>query len=269
MDIDITFTGLDIHTTVIVVILFLILIGILLFVQGRRVIDYGTQITYFQKRQKIIRKGWGFILTALMLGIIAVSIGQFGEDVIYQIYPPSPTITQTPTVTLTPTISPTPTLTLTPTLTITPAISSTPSIAEEIKEEFTGLVTPNYEALFSPLVFAFSIDDGYQPVEPGYEFSPPFPELFAAFSFDQMRPGSQWTAIWLNPNQEIICYETSEWGGYTGGYGFTQCELAPAEWIPGEYVVQFFLGDTWKTSGRFSVLSDVVGEPTATETPEP
>ena len=256
MDISITFTELDIHTTVITVIFFLILTGIIILVQGRRIISYGTQITYYQKRRKIVQRGWYFILLALIIGIVALAIGQYGEDMIYRVYPPSPTTTLTSTITLTPTITTTPTLTLTPTLTITPAISSTPSLSEEIMSEFSGVTTPNYEALFSPLVFAFSIDDGYQPIDPGYEFEPPIREIFASFSFDQMRPGSQWTAVWINPDREIIFYETSAWGEYTGGYGYSQCELREDEWILGEYEVQFFLGETWKTSGRFVVSSD-------------
>ena len=269
MDISITFNGLDIHTTIVVAVIFLIIIGIILFTQGKKVVDYGTQITYFQKRKVIIQRGWFFILVALFLGVVAVFLGQFGEDIIYQIYPPSPTITQTPTITLTPTISPTPTLTLTPTLTITPAISSTPSLSEEILSEFSAVITPNYDALFSPLVFAFAIDEGYQPVNPAYEFTAPISEMFAAFSFDQMQPGSQWTAVWLNPNREVICYETSEWGGYTGGYGYAQCELSPNQWVPGTYEVQIFLGEDWKTSGRFSVLSDEIETPVVETTPEP
>jgi len=273
MDISITFTELDIHTTVIAVIFFIILTGILILIHGRRIIRYGTQITYYQKRRKIVQRGWIFILLALVFGIIAAVIGQYGEEMIYRVYPPSQTTTLTPTITVTPTITAIPTFTLTPSLTITPAISSTPSLSNEILSEFSGVITPNYEALFSPLVFAFSIDEGFQPVEPGYEFEQPIREIFASFSFDQMRPRSQWTAIWINPDREIICHETSSWGEYTGGYGYSQCELSEDEWIIGEYEVQFFLGETWKTSGRFVVNSyDEMGEDQldeVTDTPSP
>lgn len=273
MDISFTFTELDIHTTVIAVIFFLILTGIIILVQGRRIIRYGTQITYYQKRRKIVQRGWYFILLALIFGIVALAIGQYGEDMIYRVYPPSPTTTLTPTITLTPTRTTVPTLTLTPTLTIAPAISSTPSLSGKILSEFSGVTTPNYDALFSPLVFAFSIDQGFQPVDPGYEFYPPIREIFASFSFDQMRPGSQWTAVWINPDREIIFYETSAWGEYTGGYGYSKCELSEDEWILGEYEVQFFLGETWKTSGRFVVSSnDEIGEEQLdgpTDTPSP
>ena len=254
MDISITFTQLDIHTTVVAAIFFLIVVGAIILVQGRRIIGYGTQITYYKKRRKIVQRGWYFILLALIIGLLAVAIGKYGEDAIYRVYPPSPTTTLTPTITLTPTSTTVPTLTFTPTLTITPAISSTPSLSEKILSEFSGETTPNYDALFSPLIFAFSVDSGFQPVDPGYEFYSPEQEIFASFSFDQMRPGSQWTAVWINPDREIICYETSAWGEYTGGYGYSKCELSGGEWIAGDYEVQFFLGETWKTSGRFTVI---------------
>ena len=88
MDISITFTELDIHTTVVAIILFLIVTGVIVFIQGRRIISYGTQITYYKKRRKIVQRGWYFIMAAFLFGIIAVALGQFGEDIIYNVYPP-------------------------------------------------------------------------------------------------------------------------------------------------------------------------------------
>jgi len=98
-----------------------------------------------------------------------------------------------------------------------------------------------------------------------------------------MTTNSQWTALWFRDG-ELVCFESFPWNGGSGGFGFTECTLPPSEWLPGEYEVQIFVGETWKVSGYFTVTgtpptstptlttvptntSEPIESPTATTTP--
>jgi hypothetical protein len=49
-------------------------------------------------------------------------------------------------------------------------------------------------------------------------------EMWACFSYNNMFPGVQWTALWYR-NGELVHYETVPWDGTTGGLGYS-------EWAP-------------------------------------
>jgi hypothetical protein len=142
---------------------------------------------------------------------------------------------------------------LTPSITPTVSITPTPSIPIAIGTRFTSLVTPNPDAIFSPMKFAREIK-GNQPVNPAVEFAPPVGHLYATFTYDKVVSGVQWTALWYRVgDHELLCFETKPWDGGTGGYGYSDCEPAPEKWLAGEYEVQLFIGMTWKVSSRFTV----------------
>ena len=82
---------------------------ILSLILGIRSFRAGRQLMYFRKRRERMVRGWRMILTALFLAAAAVALNRFAEPVLYQVFPPSPTVTLTPTVTLSPTITLTPT----------------------------------------------------------------------------------------------------------------------------------------------------------------
>ncbi|MDP3185938.1 MAG: hypothetical protein Q8M58_11740, partial [Anaerolineales bacterium] len=96
---------------------------------------------------------------------------------------------------------------------------------------------------------------------PSTVFQNPVRHMYAAFTYDQMVPGAQWTALWYRDGK-LVHFETKPWDGAVGGYGFTDWNPPPVEWLPGTYVVQIFVGVDWKVVGQFIVQ----GEP-STSTP--
>jgi hypothetical protein len=263
--------NLDTHTAIKTVLALVILGGIILFILGVRSIRSGARLTFFRKRRDRMVAGWRMIAVAVLLGAIAYGWQRFAEPTVDRIYPPTPTVTLTTTITPTPTISVTPTLTLTPTITNTPSITNTPGLPAEIATQITSVITPNPDAIFSPLNFSTKINEQNQAVDPVVTFANPVGHLYATFSFDKLTNGAQWTALWLR--EGVIVYsESYPWNGGSGGYGYTDWYPASDAWLPGNYEVQIFLGTEWMQSGQFSVTgqpptSTITTSPTPTATP--
>lgn len=91
--------------------------------------------------------------------------------------------------------------------------------------------------------------------------------MCAVFSYANMTPGAQWTALWYRDGK-LVHYETIPWDGETGGYGFADWEAPPSEWLPGDYEVQIFVGLEHKVVGRFAVQGDAP-TPISTLSPTP
>jgi type VI secretion system secreted protein VgrG len=130
-------------------------------------------------------------------------------------------------------------------------------------------VTPSGDAVFSPLTFATGYDAAYNPLGASEQFTNPVGHLYALFSYDQMINGVQWTALWYRDG-ELVYFETLEWDGGTGGYGFSDWNPEPEEWLPGFYQVVIFVGLDAKISGDFEVVglpATVTPTPTITHTP--
>ena len=89
--------------------------------------------------------------------------------------------------------------------------------------------------------------------------------MCAVFTYDQMTPDAQWTALWYRDGK-LVHYETIPWDGQVGGYGFTDWEAPAWEFLPGTYQVQIFVGLEWKVVGEFLLQGDAPTQP-ATETP--
>jgi type VI secretion system secreted protein VgrG len=208
------------------------------------------------------------IFVSILFAAGAVFSGRYIEPIAYQYFPPSATPSLTPTITLTPSITLTPTITLTPSITNTPAVTdtptptSTPFIPPAIEASFASVVTPNPDAIFSPLQFAQSIDNSYQPINPSTQFTNPLRRMYAIFSYDKMTPGVQWTALWLRDG-ELVHYESKPWDGELGGYGYTDWQPSPDKWLPGNYQVIIFVGTEWKVVGTFTLSGQ---PPTASPT---
>jgi hypothetical protein len=91
--------------------------------------------------------------------------------------------------------------------------------------------------------------------------------MCAVFTYDQMTPGAQWTALWLRDGK-LVHYETIPWDGELGGYGFTEWEAPASEWQPGVYDVQIFVGLEYKVVGQFILQGDApTALPTVSLTP--
>ncbi len=212
------------------------------------------------------------VFFAALLGGMAFMLNRYAEPVIYQVFPPSPTVTQTATVTETATVTMSPTVTLTPSITPTTSITPTPFIPTELYLQFTATVTANPNAVFSKPQFSREINEkNFQPVEPAIEFANPITKLYATFSFDKMNTGAQWTAMWIRlSDKKAICVESEPWKGGTGGYGYSLCQPAQDQWLPGDYEFNMFTGTIYKITARFKVTgAPPTVPPTVTLTPTP
>ena len=267
--------SLDIHTGILTAVLLLSLLVIIFIWSGIRSISSGRRLPFFRMRRQRILRGWRLFFLAIVFIILALLLQTQAEPLIYSYFPPTVTVTLTPTITITPTISLTPTITLSPTITPTPSVSDTPTITPTpymplaVEARFSSTITPNPDAVFSTISFTDGLDDEFRPLRPGETFENPIGHMYALFSYDGMVTGSQWTALWYR-NGELVHYETLPWDGQTGGFGYTDWNPDPSEWLPGEYEVQIFIGLLWKQSGLFTVTGEPpTPAPTNTLTPSP
>ena len=179
--------NLDLQTTIRVIFILALLGVALSLLLGIQSIRSGSRLYYFKKRRDLMVRGWRLIVMSFVFIGVAYVVQNYAEPVAYEFFPPSPTPTVTPTNTLSPTVTLTPSITWTPSITPTPAISNTPQIPSEIQSEFSAFITPNPEAVFSPVQFALSIDEEKQPIEPSDLFINPIEgAIYATFSYDKM-----------------------------------------------------------------------------------
>lgn len=270
--------SLDIHTAVQTALVISILAILLSIWQGIASIRKARTLPFFRMRREEMVRGWRLLLLwAPGMALLAYILNSHAEPLIYRFYPPTPTSPPTATITLTPTISLTPTITVSPTITLTPAVSDTPTVTSTphmplaVEMQFESTITPNPEAVFSPLTFTDGLDDQYRPLKPGSVFQNPIAHMYAVFSYDGMVVGSQWTALWYREG-ELVHFETIPWNGGSGGLGYTDWEPDPSEWLPTEYEVQIFVGTEWKRSERFMVEGEPPTpqpSPTPSSTPTP
>src|SRR5687768_10091243 len=267
---------MDIRAGIIAAVVLSVLGAIFILRSGIRALQSARRLTFYRIKQQRQRSGW----ITLLVGILVLSCGAwlsvFGEPVAYRYFPPSPTITLTPTITLVPTITLSPTITLVPTITDTPSITDTatitptPFIPPVIEALFESVVTPNPNAVISPLQFTLNCEN-FNEFTASTVFQNPITYMCAVFTYDQMTPGAQWTALWYHEG-DLVHYETIPWNGETGGFGFTEWEAPASEWLPGTYQVQIFVGLEWKVVGEFLLQGDApTSVPTATPslTPTP
>lgn len=263
---------MDIRAGIITIIILTVLFALLLLRTGIRSIQSARKLTFYRLRQQRMSGGWRMLATGALLMLFAAWLGRFGEPVAYRYFPPSPTPSLTPTITLVPTITLSPTITLTPTITDTPSVTDTPTITSTpyippaIEALFNGVVTPNPDAVFSPLQFS-TVYDNFECVAPSTTFVNPIRSMTACFSYNNMSPGVQWTAMWYRDG-ELVHYETLPWDGTTGGLGYSEWAPPPESWQPGNYTVQIFVGLDWKVVGQF-VVSGEPPTPVPSITPSP
>jgi hypothetical protein len=268
---------MDIRAGVITSVILAILIGILSMRSGLRLIQSARRLTFYRLRRQRNRSGWRLFILGIFLLALSIWLGRFGEPIAYQYFPPSPTISLTPTITPIPSITLTPTITLSPTITNTPSVTdtptptSTPFVPPAIEALFSGVVTPNPDAVFSPLQFS-TVYENYECVVPATVFINPVRSMTACFSYNNMQDGVQWTAIWYRDG-ELVHFETLPWDGGTGGIGFSEWNPSPEEWLPGTYTIVLFVGLERQTSGQFIVNGEAPTpaptlSPTLTLTPE-
>ncbi len=252
--------NIDIDTTF-KVILVLLAIGIITSISlALKSLKAARNLPFYRKRQDLVEYGWRLIFFSLLMAGVGFLFYRFGEPVAYRYFPPSPTVTRTPTTTLTPTITQTLENTLTPTITQTLAQTYTPMLPAVVQTEIKTPIGVEVNSIFSPVQFSTQTKDGWL-INTTDTFTLPITTLYAGFSYDEMVPGLRWSAVWLREG-EIVCFETTVWENYTGGsYYSDYCnqKITPEMWLPGDWEVQIFVGQTWKTSGRFTILGSDPG----------
>ena len=267
---------MDIRAGIIAAVVLSVLGAILILRSGIRALQSARRLTFYRIKQQRQRSGWITLLVGLLVLSCGVWLSIFGEPVAYRYFPPSPTITLTPTITLVPTITLSPTITLVPTITDTPSITDTatitptPFIPPVIEALFESVVTPNPNAVISPLQFTLNCEN-FNEFTAATIFQNPITYMCAVFTYDQMTPQAQWTALWYRDGK-LIHYETIPWDGETGGFGFTEWEAPAEEWLPGLYEVQIFVGMDWKEVRQFTLEGEApTPRPTITpsRTPTP
>ncbi len=261
--------NIDIDTTFKVLLAFIVITIVVALIGAFRSISAARKLQFFKKRQDLIERGWRLVALTLILGAFTFFLVRFGEPVAYRYFPPSPTITRTPTITTTPTITLTLRETYTPTITLTLAQTYTPALPDVVQTAIKTPVGVDNSAVFSVLEFSTQTKDGVV-IDTTDVFNLPITQMFAGFSFDKMALGVQWSAVWLFEG-EVICFESAPWIYSTGGSGYSDAcnnQLTADQWKPGNYEVQIFVGQTFKTSGRFLIAGGET-EPTASLTPTP
>jgi hypothetical protein len=224
---------------------------------GWNLIQSARKLRFFILRRERISRGWRLITLSLVFAALGIATQFYGKEVAYTIIPPtpsmSPTATVTPTASITPTPSITPTASITPTPSITPipTETTTPILPVEAATLLPGTHTPDPGAVFSEIEVTARLGNFNQALDASVEFVSPPSLLYGAFSYNFLRDGIQWSAVWYR-NDEIICLEAIPWDGGSGGFGYTECELI--EWQPGDYTIHLFWGDEWKVSTQFTVL---------------
>lgn len=255
--------NLDIQTTVRIIFILLLIAGAGISISAVRAFREASRLRFFLKKRKILSRAWQLVLYAAIVVAGAFLFNRFAEPVTYQVFEPSPTVTLTPTITQTSTITQTATVTITPTVTIIPEFTAVPEIPIVISDGFSSEVTPNPDARFSTIVFARRLNGDYQPINPSDRFDQPNETIFGSFSYENMIPGTQWSTLWFRDG-ELVSYESIEWNGASGGYGYADLILPAEEWLAGFYEVQIYVGKTWKANGIFEVFGIA---PTSTLTP--
>jgi len=270
--------GIDIRAGVLAATFLTLIFFLISVVTGIQTVLSGKKVKFFQLRRDQMMRGWRLIALGFFWVILGIGVYFFGEPVAYQIITPSPTLPQTQTPSITPSASVTPTITETPTITLTPAESytpepsQTPHIPMAVEARFEGKLTPPAEAAFSLLIFSnIGLDDNYNPIGPGVQFTNPVGHLFAVFSYARMEDDIQWSALWYQ-GTNLVHYESLPWNGGSGGIGYTDWDPAPELWLPGEYFIQIFLGTDFIISGNFTVIGEppiptVTATPTISPTP--
>jgi hypothetical protein len=266
---------MDIEAGTIAIVLLLILFAIGMGWAAFRSLRSPRQLPFYRLRRQ--RNASAVRLFGLAAGLLLVAAGiwVYGEPLAFEYFPPSPTVTLTPSITLVPSITLTASITLTPSVTLTPARSATPTYTATpflplpIIAVFQSSVTPNANAAFSPIRFAQQLN--YPPSNTSTVFQNPVGHLYGIFSYDKMTVGAQWTAIWYRDGMQVNL-DTHPWNCSacgSGGWGETDWNPPPYGWVAGNYEVQIYVGEEYKTNGRFIVRGNPPPSPGPSPTATP
>jgi hypothetical protein len=247
-------------------------IAVLAVAAGILLIRRAPSQPFFLVRQQTAAAGWRMILVAIGILALAAMVYAFGPTAILQVVSPTPTTTLTPTITYTPSITFTPSRTLSPTrtatgtLTFTASPSPTPFVPNNIRQIFTSNITPDPKVHIGEISFGKAPPPDFHRLVPAVFTSQETRKVVATFTYENMNYGVQFTAIWIRDGIPVYWNDSYPWSGPATGTAVIEWDMVPDYFLHGSYEVQIFIGDEWKTTGRFEVVGPL---PTATNTLSP
>ena len=104
---------------------------------------------------------------------------------------------------------------------------------------------------FSELLFSTDVTDDGRPINPTHFLPGGIHEVYASFEYDNLRPGTPWSAIWLNNGEEII-KQLNDWD--EDEEGRKSIKISNANGIPdGEYHLVLGIGNEVALEGKMVV----------------
>ena len=100
-------------------------------------------------------------------------------------------------------------------VTDTPTITPTPFIPPAIETIFSSEVTPNANAVFSPLYFTLNCEN-FNEFTAATVFQNPINYMCAVFTYYQMTPNANGRRFWYRDGK-LVHYESIPWDGEVGG----------------------------------------------------
>lgn len=120
------------------------------------------------------------------------------------------------------------------------ATEATPSLPTKFRQvEPTVPLRP--DTTVSSLAFATTINDRYQPLNPGTKFDEGYFTLYATFRYDAMAKGMSWSWVWRH-NGVVIEGDNQPWEHNGGGPGYVY--FRPEDGFkPGKYTLEVWVNN--------------------------
>jgi hypothetical protein len=210
---------------------------------------------YFRFRRAAGTRGWRWVLVLLVsIVVFVVSLRSRGS-----VSPPDfgawravPTPTLLPTAatvlaTLTPGGGALPTPSLTETLALSaPTTMPTPSV-----EMTQARITPLVDAVLEITDISSDVSPGGEPVNIGATFPAGLPRIYVWYRYDHMTDRVSWSRALFSDGVQIRS-EVGEWEAGESGVGYYYFS-AQDGWTPGQYEVQFTIGDQLADFATFTI----------------
>lgn len=245
---------------------------VMLFLGAARLITPRSSRLFSERRRQMVA-AWQQIFYGVVVLLIAAAVLFMGPPAVALVNPPTPTPLFSPTPSVTPGPSPTPTLTPTVTQTLpptdtppptTPAPTGPPTLPVDLITPPAGTltVTPPANGVIANLRLSTILDCASTRGDSDFFDTQPR-TIYALFDYNNWARDAQWTYVWRR-GDEIVYVFSGLWDGSTGGCGFAEYDGGAADWPPGAYQVQIFLGQTLMDVANFTVSDST---PTPTPTP--
>lgn len=216
---------------------------------------------YYRIRRVASQNAWRWMLVAVLSAgavVAAFQVRQFVPPVdLEELFPPSPTPTPTfsvaglPTGTVDMTLTPKDLLGGPPTITPTQP-SPTPTLTPFIATIETS-VTPPPDATLRITEISSGISPNLTPVNSGTTFPVGTARIYFWIEYSNMVNGMSWSRALLL-NGTVVRTESEAWERGAEGVAYYWFD-AQGGWPPGNYEIQFYLGDKLASSATYSIVN--------------